>query len=227
MHAAFCPFWAAILCLPTERSYPRNATALRRSGGQLACRRAGRLARRSGRPPGHHARCLNCWSGRQDAALCGRQDARRYVPVAFAIDVGGLKAYSGTMALINCPECGKQASSAAPACPACGYPIAEKLGPSQDTPPAGGLPPAAQTQMLAEIRPSWWGYFWHLFFFWLIIPPIIAYFRRASTVLRIYPQRVMVERGLLSSVTRNLTRGTFGRLTLTKVSSSAWWALAI
>ena len=102
------------------------------------------------------------------------------------------------MALINCPECGKQASSAAPACPACGYPIAEKLGPSQDTPPAGGLPPAAQTQMLAEIRPSWWGYFWHLFFFWLIIPPIIAYFRRASTVLRIYPQRVMVERGLLS-----------------------------
>jgi uncharacterized membrane protein YdbT with pleckstrin-like domain len=37
-----------------------------------------------------------------------------------------------------------------------------------------------------------------VFFFWLIIPPIIAYFRRASTVLRIYPQRVTLERGLLS-----------------------------
>ena len=83
-------------------------------------------------------------------------------------------------------------------CPACGYPIAEKLAQTQAAPPAGGPLPAAHTQVLAEIRPSWWGYFWHLFFFWLIVPPIIAYFRRASTVLRIYPQRVMVERGILS-----------------------------
>jgi uncharacterized membrane protein YdbT with pleckstrin-like domain len=52
--------------------------------------------------------------------------------------------------------------------------------------------------VLAEIRPSWWGYFWYVFFFWLIIPPIIAYFRRASTVLRIYPHRVTLERGLMS-----------------------------
>ncbi|MBU1374628.1 MAG: zinc-ribbon domain-containing protein [Alphaproteobacteria bacterium] len=28
------------------------------------------------------------------------------------------------MALIACPECGKQVSSAAPACPSCGHPIA-------------------------------------------------------------------------------------------------------
>ena len=102
------------------------------------------------------------------------------------------------MALINCPECGKQVSTEAQTCPACGYPITEKLAQTQAATSAGSALPAAQTQVLAEIRPSWWGFFWYLFFFWLIIPPIIAYFRRASTVLRIYPQRVTVERGILS-----------------------------
>ena len=102
------------------------------------------------------------------------------------------------MALINCPECGKQVSIEAQTCPGCGYPIAEKQAQTQTAPPAGAPLPASQTQVLAEIRPSWWGYFWYVFFFWLIIPPIIAYFRRASTVLRIYPQRVTLERGLLS-----------------------------
>ena len=30
------------------------------------------------------------------------------------------------------------------------------------------------------------------------MPPIVAYFRRASTVLRIFPDRITLERGLLS-----------------------------
>jgi hypothetical protein len=102
------------------------------------------------------------------------------------------------MALINCPECGKQVSTEAQTCPACGYPIAEKLAQVPAATSAGSPLPAAKTQVLAEIRPSWWGFFWHLFFFWLIIPPIIAYLRRASTVLRIYPARVTLERGLMS-----------------------------
>ena len=104
------------------------------------------------------------------------------------------------MALINCPECAKQVSTEAQACPACGYPIAAKQAQAQAQAahPADVPLPAAQTEVLAEVRPSWWGYFWHLFFFWLIIPPIVAYFRRASTVLRIYPQRITVERGILS-----------------------------
>jgi len=104
------------------------------------------------------------------------------------------------MALINCPECGKQVSSSAHACPQCGYPIAEKGVP--DTAgalgSAGAKSSVSPAQLLAEVRPSWWGYFWHLFFFWLIIPPIVAYFRRASTVLRVYSQRVTIERGLFS-----------------------------
>ena len=57
-------------------------------------------------------------------------------------------------------------------------------------------------ELLAEVRPSWWNFFWHLFFFWLIIPPIIAWLRRMSVVLRIYPGRIMLERGLFSKCYR-------------------------
>lgn len=100
------------------------------------------------------------------------------------------------MALIDCPECGKPTSTSAHACPNCGYPVAEKL-PQTPEPPAA-TPSPQRTEALAEVRPSWWGYFWHLFFFWLIVPPIIAYFRRAATVLRVFPERITLERGLFS-----------------------------
>jgi len=97
------------------------------------------------------------------------------------------------MPLIDCPECGKPVSTAAHACPVCGYPVAEKL--AQAEKPAGS---PGHSQLLLEVRPSWWGYFWHLFFFFLIVPPIIAFFKRASTVLRIYPERLTLERGIFS-----------------------------
>jgi membrane protein YdbS with pleckstrin-like domain len=105
------------------------------------------------------------------------------------------------MALINCPECGKQVSTAAVVCPHCGYPVAERLqqSPTEATPAAA----PASTEVLAEVRPSWWGYFWHLFFFWLLVPPIIAYFRRAATVLQIYRDRIHLERGLFSKCFRD------------------------
>jgi len=98
------------------------------------------------------------------------------------------------MPLINCPDCGKPVSPAAKACPACGFPVAEKLAETAVTP----APDPASNELLAEIRPSWWNYFWHLFFFWLIVPPIIAAFKRASVVLRIYSGRVTLERGIFS-----------------------------
>jgi hypothetical protein len=100
------------------------------------------------------------------------------------------------MPLINCPDCGKPVSSSARACPNCGYPVAEKLAEQEQ--PAAAEPGGTEGKLLAEVKPSWWGYFWHLFFFWLIVPPIIAYFQRASTVLRIYEGRVTIERGILS-----------------------------
>ncbi len=105
------------------------------------------------------------------------------------------------MPLIECPECRKPVSTAAVACPNCGYPVADKLAQH----PAAGAPGpgSARAEPLAELRPSWWGYFWHLFFFWLIVPPIIAYFRRASTVLRIFPERITLTRGLLSKCYRD------------------------
>jgi hypothetical protein len=99
------------------------------------------------------------------------------------------------MALIKCPECGREVSSAASACPACGYPVAARGA----TPTA---PAVVDSDLLAEVRPSWWQYFWHLFFFWLIVPPLIAWWRRASIVLRIYPGRLTLERGLFSKCFR-------------------------
>jgi hypothetical protein len=100
------------------------------------------------------------------------------------------------MPLIDCPECKKPVSTAAQACPNCGYPVADKL--AQQPAPGSAGPTPQRTELLAEIRPSWWGYFWHLFFFWLVVPPIIAHFRRASTVLRIFPDRITLARGLLA-----------------------------
>ena len=35
------------------------------------------------------------------------------------------------------------------------------------------------------------------------MPPIVAYFRRASTVLRIFPDRIMLTRGLFSKCYRD------------------------
>lgn len=101
------------------------------------------------------------------------------------------------MPLINCPECGKQVSTAAQACPNCGFPVAERI-----PQPAAEEPLPASDAPLAEVRPSWWRYFWHLVFAWLIVPWIIAWWRRTSVVLRVYPGRVTVERGRLSKCYR-------------------------
>jgi uncharacterized membrane protein YdbT with pleckstrin-like domain len=55
-----------------------------------------------------------------------------------------------------------------------------------------------QQTPLLEVRPSWWSFFWHLFFFWLIVPPIIAIVRRHSLVLRVFDDRVSLELGLVN-----------------------------
>jgi len=99
------------------------------------------------------------------------------------------------MALIDCPECGRQVSTAAKSCPNCGFPVAEKL-PEART--------ATSDELLAEVRPSWWRYFWLLLFFWLIIPWIIAAIKRSSVVMRVYPERVTLRRGILSKCEREL-----------------------
>lgn len=99
------------------------------------------------------------------------------------------------MALIECPDCQKPVSSEARACPACGYPVAEKLA-AQAGPDSGQGP--AHGALLAEVHPSYWGFFWYWFFFFLIIPPIIGAIRRSATVIRVFPTRISIERGIFS-----------------------------
>jgi len=94
------------------------------------------------------------------------------------------------MALINCPECGQQVSTAAKACPSCGFPVAEKVQSAEAAP--------ANDELLAEVRPSCWNFFWHWVFFFLVVPPFIAVYRRASLVLRVYRNRITIERGVFS-----------------------------
>lgn len=100
------------------------------------------------------------------------------------------------MALINCPECGKQVSTAATACPACGFPVAEKV--AQEPTMATSAAAPAPDELLAEVRASWWNFFWHLVFFWLIVPLIVAWYRRAAMKLRVFPGRITIERGVFS-----------------------------
>jgi membrane protein YdbS with pleckstrin-like domain len=100
------------------------------------------------------------------------------------------------MALINCPECGREVSREATACPQCGYPVAERLADAANT--------TRGVELLLEARPSWWNFFWYLVFFWLIVPLLIALWKRNSLVLRVYHDRVKLERGLLSKEYREL-----------------------
>lgn len=53
-------------------------------------------------------------------------------------------------------------------------------------------------ELLLEVEPSWWYYFWYLVFGWLLIPLVIALWKQASLTLRVYPDRVVLETGLVS-----------------------------
>ena len=103
------------------------------------------------------------------------------------------------MALIACPECSKEVSTEARACPACGYPLAERsiAAPSPADQARAAAAVDAQAVLL-EVRPSWWNFGWHLLFCWLLVPLFIALYRRHSFVLRIYSDRVSIEEGFWS-----------------------------
>jgi uncharacterized membrane protein YdbT with pleckstrin-like domain len=53
-------------------------------------------------------------------------------------------------------------------------------------------------KLLLEVRPSYWNYIWHWIFCWLILPVIAALWNRAALVLRVYEDRVVLEKGVLS-----------------------------
>jgi hypothetical protein len=65
------------------------------------------------------------------------------------------------MALIKCPECGKDVSTRAAACPNCGYPIStaqqEPSAQSSDIPPPQSPAAPASTPLPAKAQPvQWW-----------------------------------------------------------------------
>ena len=98
------------------------------------------------------------------------------------------------MALLNCPECSHSVSTLAKTCPQCGFPMADHAAANQVT----SLTP------LLEVRPSWWNYFWYLFFSWLLVPWLIAWLHRRSSLLRVYSDRITCERGIITKETREL-----------------------
>lgn len=106
------------------------------------------------------------------------------------------------MPLIDCPECGKRVSTAAEACPNCGYPVSARAATAAEGRPAEPPQVPEADRPIAEVRPSWWGFFWHLVFCWLVVPWLVALWRRASVVLRVYPGRIMLERGVFSKCYR-------------------------
>lgn len=125
------------------------------------------------------------------------------------------------MALIACPECGKEVSTAAKACPACGYPVAERQSPATLSPEAQARAVDAQAVLL-EVHPSWWNFGWHLLFFWLVVPLVVALYRRHAFVMRIYADRVAIEEGFWAKETSeffikdiraiDVRQGVWGRL---------------
>jgi len=106
------------------------------------------------------------------------------------------------MALITCPECGNQVSTEANACPSCGYPVAQRERSDPAAPPpatqARAVAAVGVQSVLLEVRPSWWTFGWHLLFFWLVVPLLVALYRRHSFVMRIYTDRVSVEEGFFA-----------------------------
>ena len=61
------------------------------------------------------------------------------------------------MALIDCPECGTQVSSAAPSCPKCGFPIGSALAKQehvQVAPPTASAPKVQTVEQTSKIWKS-------------------------------------------------------------------------
>ncbi|MHA2621798.1 MAG: PH domain-containing protein [bacterium JZ-2024 1] len=57
---------------------------------------------------------------------------------------------------------------------------------------------------ILEVRPSAWCFFWHWVFFFLVVPLLIAWIRRASLTLSVYEDRVALRTGFLSRDVREI-----------------------
>ena len=57
------------------------------------------------------------------------------------------------MALVRCPECGREVSSQAPACPGCGYPLQARGAPAPE--PQGALQSPHVWGRVAMVLGAW------------------------------------------------------------------------
>lgn len=57
---------------------------------------------------------------------------------------------------------------------------------------------------LLVVRPSWWNYWGWLLFAWLLIPFGVAWWKRRGLTLTILPERIKLERGVLSKQVTDL-----------------------
>jgi uncharacterized membrane protein YdbT with pleckstrin-like domain len=57
---------------------------------------------------------------------------------------------------------------------------------------------------LLVARPSWWNYWGWLLFAWLLIPFGVAWWKRRGLTLTILPDRIVLERGVLSKQVTDL-----------------------
>src|SRR5262245_36406380 len=105
------------------------------------------------------------------------------------------------MPLVECPDCGHKISDQAPACVQCGRPngvVSPDPQPKREASSEHRTPINETPKLLLEAHPSKWHYFWDHVFFFLIIPPLVASWRRSATALRVYSNRVVLQKGVFS-----------------------------
>ena len=94
-----------------------------------------------------------CSLGRARSALCGCCGATDARGLGAATTFAQISArVSDHMALINCPECNTQVSSAAPSCPKCGFPIAQHAEPAEGAKPK---PDLTEARVEKPKKPTW------------------------------------------------------------------------
>jgi hypothetical protein len=54
--------------------------------------------------------------------------------------------------------------------------------------------PLEPERLLLEAHPSRWNFFWYYFFFFLLVPPLVAMWKRSAFILRVYTNRISVEK---------------------------------
>ncbi len=53
-------------------------------------------------------------------------------------------------------------------------------------------------KVIFQAHPSWWSFFGYLLFSWLVIPLVIAWWKRAEVTLTVTENKIILEKGLLS-----------------------------